>query len=139
MKGKVHRAQISTAANYIYPDKQNKFNAAVHGKNIKELKKIQEKNEQKKIEKENFVPAKPFKIKEFENAQPKINTVNETKLHPKNTIKKTQSHSLIKPKTAENKLEQRMKNEIDVNMSNMNVQMPYIQNKNINYKENECN
>ena len=87
--GKVPRAEQTKANNLIYPDKQKyyfikkRFNPSLHNKNIKELKKIQEENKLKKVERENYTPTEPFKIKEFKNALPKINTLNTTKLHPK--------------------------------------------------------
>lgn len=44
---------------------------------------MQEENKRKKYEQDNTLPAIPYKMKEFENVQAKIKTVNPIKLHPK--------------------------------------------------------
>jgi hypothetical protein len=86
----------------------------LHGKNVKEIKKIQENIKHKKLEKENYVPPEPFKMKEFKNVSSKIDTINTTKLHPKQddgTMKKNKSTTLLKPKSAQNAITKNSKPE----------------------------
>lgn len=68
-----------------------------------ELKKKQEENKQRKFEKENTLPPVPFKMREFQNVEAKVSTVNQVKLHPKSStadekLKKSKSISVIKTK-----------------------------------------
>lgn len=82
----------------------SKFNPILHGKNVKEIRKIEENVKHKKQDKENYIPPEPFKMREFKNVPSKIDNVNKTPLHPRNenNMNRNKSTTLLKPKTTEN-------------------------------------
>ena len=95
---KIHRAQVCTIKDMMYPEINNKTDNTFHKKNLQNIKKQQEDNKNKVIEKENNKQTEVYKMKEFQNVASKVSTVNPIKLQDKNdpNYKKSSSVSMLK-------------------------------------------